>query len=207
MTASMKKRTLIWNYFIVDQEEEKTAICNDCKEHVSRGGSSVKNFNTTNLRNHLRRFHHELFDELVVKEREDAEKKAEEGKVIKRSKLSEQRQLTLIEIKEQKEPWHYDHPEHIKVTKRIAEMIAIDSQPFSIVEDTGFTRLLACVCPRYAVPSRKYFSEKIIPEMYTNLRQRLFKDLHSDDNSLLASQLTSGPVMVVNHSLVGLHIT
>ena len=76
MTASVKKRSLIWNYFIIDQEEEKTAICNDCKERVSRGGSSVKNFNTTNLRNHLRRFHHELFDELVVKEREEAEKKA-----------------------------------------------------------------------------------------------------------------------------------
>ena len=182
MSASVKKRSLIWNYFIVDQEEEKTAICNDCEERVSRGGSSVKNFNTTNLRNHLRRFHHKLFDELLVKEREDAEKKAEEGKVIKRSKLSEPRQLTLVELKEQKEPWHYDHPEHIKVTKRIAEMIAIDSQPFSIVEDTGFIRLLACVSPRYIVPSRKYFSEKIIPEMYTKLRQRLFEDLHSGDN-------------------------
>lgn len=61
-------------------------------------------------------------------------------------------------------------------------MIAIDSQPFSIVEDIGFIPLLACVCPRYVVPSRKYFSEKIIPEMYTKLRQKLFEDLHYDDN-------------------------
>ena len=41
----------------------------------------LKTFNTTNLRNHLRHSHHELFDELLVKGREDTEKKAEEGKV------------------------------------------------------------------------------------------------------------------------------
>ena len=115
--ATLKKRSLIWNYFIVNQEDEKTAICNECKEGVSRGDSSVKNFNTTNLRNHLRHSHHEVFDELLVKEREDTEKKAEEGKVAKQRKLSECRQLTLVELKEQKEPWNYNHPEHTKVTK------------------------------------------------------------------------------------------
>ena len=77
--ATLKKRSLIWNYFIVNQEDKKTAICNECKEGVSRGG--VRNFNTTNLRNHLRHSHHELFDELLVKEREDTEKKAEGGKL------------------------------------------------------------------------------------------------------------------------------
>ena len=102
--------------------------------------------------------------------------------MAKRRKLSECHQLTLVELKEQKKPWNYDHPEHTKVTKRIAEMIAIDSQPFSIVEDTGFVRLMKHTCPRYIVPSRKYFSENIIPEMYANLRQRLFEDIHSDDN-------------------------
>ena len=101
-----------------------------------------------------------MFDELLVKEREDTEKKAEEGKVAKQRKLSECCQLTLVELKEQKKPWNYDHPEHTKVTKRITEMIAIDSQLFSIVEDTGFVRLMKHTCPRYIVPYRKYFSEK-----------------------------------------------
>ena len=88
-----------------------------------------------------------MFDKLLVKEGEDTEKKAEEGKVAKRRKLSECHQLILVKLKEQKEPWNYDHPEHIKVTKRIAEMIAIDSQPFSIVEDTGFVRVMKHTCP------------------------------------------------------------
>ena len=78
MSASLKKRSLIWNYLIIDKEDEKTAMCNNCKERLSQGSLSVKNFNTTNLRNHLRRFYHDMFDELLVKEHEDAEKKEEE---------------------------------------------------------------------------------------------------------------------------------
>jgi len=57
------------------KEEERFAVCKDCEERVSRGGTSVKNYNTANLRNNLRHFHHKLFDELVTKECDDAKKK------------------------------------------------------------------------------------------------------------------------------------
>ena len=39
---------------------------------------------------------------LLVKECEDAEKKAEEGKVIKQRRPSEPCQMTLVELKEQR---------------------------------------------------------------------------------------------------------
>ena len=38
-------------------------------------------------------------------------------------------------------------------------MIAIDNQPFSIVEDQGFIKLLAELKPRYVIPSTEYFNE------------------------------------------------
>ena len=66
-------------------------------------------------------------------------------------------------------------------------MIAIDSQPFSIVEDTGFLRLLSNMCLLYAVPSRKYFAEKVIPEMFSNIKVQLMKDIYSDGDSFLIS--------------------
>ena len=56
------------------------------------------------------------------------------GKVTK----NDVRQLMLAEVKERKDLWTYCHPQHKKVTGWIGQMIAIDSQPFSIVEDTGF---------------------------------------------------------------------
>ena len=75
---------------------------------------------------------------------------------------------------------NYNNSEQKRVTKRIAEMIALDSQPFSIVEDTGFLRLLAHMSQRYITPSRKYFSDKFIPEMYATLKEKTFQNLHSD---------------------------
>ena len=57
-------------------------------------------------------------------------------------------------------------------------MMALDSQPFSIVEDAGFLRLLANVCPKYVMPSRKYFSEKIIPDIFSTIRTKLHEEIH-----------------------------
>ena len=96
---------------------------------------------------------------------------------MKRRKLFKTRQLTLKELKEQKDTWHYDNSERKIVTQWIAEMMAIDSQLFSIVEDIGFVRLMANVCPRYSMPSRKYFAEKIIPDMYSTIKARLLQDV------------------------------
>jgi hypothetical protein len=50
------------------------------------------------------------------------------------------------------------------------EMIALDIQPFSLVEDEGFVRLIKLLQPKYTIPSRPHFSQKLLPEMY-----KLFK--------------------------------
>ena len=87
-------------------------------------------------------------------------------------------------------------------------MIALDSQPFSIVEDRGFLRLLAHVSPRYITPSRKYFSDKVIPEMYATLRDKTRQDLYSDGRFPISFTTDMWScVMVVNLLLVGLQIT
>lgn len=76
------------------------------------------------------------------------------------------------------------------MTVWIGEMIAIDSQPFSIVEDTGFLRLLSNVCLLYAAPSRKCFAEKVIPEMFSTIKAQLMKDIHPDGDSFPISFTT-----------------
>ena len=88
----------------LDKEEEKLAVCKYCEERVSWGGTSVKNYNTTNLRNHLWHFTHKLFDKLVTKECDD-EKKKERGRGRrspweKGRKQGEARQLTFVVLKQ-----------------------------------------------------------------------------------------------------------
>lgn len=46
-------------------------------------------------------------------------------------------------------------------------MIAQDNQPFSVVEDEEFRRLINYLEPRYAMPSRRYFSDVALAELYT----------------------------------------
>ena len=82
---------------------------------------------------------------------ETADKKNKECEVKQRK--TDAQQLTLAEVQQQKDAWSFDHPQHKKVTKWIVKMIAMDSQPFSIVEDTGFLHLWSNVCPLYTVPS------------------------------------------------------
>ena len=48
-----RKRSVIWDYFAVNPEDERIAICNTCDEAISRGGANAKNYNTSNLRYHL----------------------------------------------------------------------------------------------------------------------------------------------------------
>ncbi|XP_063239945.1 zinc finger BED domain-containing protein 4-like [Bacillus rossius redtenbacheri] len=59
----------------------------------------------------------------------------------------------------------------------IAQMICLDQQPFSIVENVGFRQLVQALEPRYTIPTRKTFSNKLIPEMYSNLKENVKKEL------------------------------
>ena len=65
--------------------------------------------------------------------------------------------------------WGKDDPKTIMVNKKIINMIAIDNQLFSIVNDKGFIELLAHLEPRYLIPSRKYFNEVMLQQAYQNL--------------------------------------
>ena len=49
-------------------------------------------------------------------------------------------------------------------------MITIDLQPFSVVEDTGFSCLVAKLDPRFFLPSQR---EVFVPEIHTKPNSRL----------------------------------
>ena len=59
------------------------------------------------------------------------------------------------------------------VHRRIMEMIAVDSQPFSVIEDIGFIRLISTLEPRYTLPSRQYMTSKILPEIHQNVAKSI----------------------------------
>ena len=60
---------------------------------------------------------------------------------------------------ERQRPYSLDHYKSKALSYHIAEMMAVDLQPFSLVEDQGFCRLMREADPRYIIPSRRYFSD------------------------------------------------
>ena len=161
----------VWKFFVI-AEDIKYAKCNTCNELVPRGGGSMKSFNTTNLVNHLKSKHHEEFDKFqdIRKNKEAQRQAAKSERIQERSnQLGGMRQLTLQATKQRTSFWGLNDPRALCIHRKIGEMIAVDNQPFSLVEDIGFIRLLHTLEPRYNLPSRKYFSETIVPSMVASV--------------------------------------
>lgn len=57
------------------------------------------------------------------------------------------------------------------ITDAIGYFIAKDMQPISAVEGVGFERLLKVLEPRYEIPSRKTFTERVLPTLYVKVRE------------------------------------
>ena len=50
--ATRKKTSPIWDYFTI-AKDDKLAKCSTCELQISRGGKTVKTFETTNMSVHL----------------------------------------------------------------------------------------------------------------------------------------------------------
>ena len=72
------------------------------------------------------------------------------------------KQLSLEEVQEKVRIWDINDTRAQRVHRLVIEMIALDNQPFSVVEDPGFIRLVSVLEPRYVIPSRKYLVDKVL---------------------------------------------
>ena len=84
-----------------------------------------------------------------------------------------QNQLVLQESFDRTTPFDINHPRAQRIHQRIGEMIAVDSQSFLIVEDDGFSRLLKTLEPRYSLPSRRFFTENILPRIHAGVKSEV----------------------------------
>ena len=165
-----RKKSPIWSYFVVG-DDTKFATCNVCQQPISRGGRNTKTYNTTNLVHHLKTKHGEQYAE-YEKVLELGEQDKGKGKVTPK-------QLSLLEASERVRIWDINDARAQRIHRRVTEMIALDSQPFSVVDDPGFIRLLRELEPRYSLPSRKYITENILPQIHDKVKAAVKDQLTS----------------------------
>lgn len=56
------------------------------------------------------------------------------------------------------------------ITKSIGVFIAKDMRPYSVVENEGLQHMINMLEPRYDLPSRLHFSDKVIPKLYDEVK-------------------------------------
>lgn len=108
----------MWNYFQVNESDKNKAESKLCPAKVSRGGTKSTVYNTSNLIKHLKSQH-------------DAEYK-------KFTRDTNKRQPTLQQTLAKREKMSRDNPRVVKITDALAEYIALDDQPLSMVDNLGF---------------------------------------------------------------------
>lgn len=164
----MSRKSVVWAYYDVSIANSAKAVCKLCAASLSRG-SSPKQYSTTPLINHLRSKHKDEYEEM-------SEKQASCNQTSKESRVTltpVRAQLTLAEFKQSKEKWPRDNPKWTSNTKRVAEMIALDMEPYNVVAKLGFNRFVDGLQPQYEMPSRRYFSDTAIPDMYEAVKRKV----------------------------------
>ena len=81
-------------------------------------------------------------------------------------------------------------------------MIALDAEPYSLVEREGFKNLMKHLAPRYVMPHRTYFSNTVIPQIYDNLSNQLLEELQKAKYLSFTTDIWTSSVN--NESFIGL---
>lgn len=171
------KRSNIWKFYSEDVENEKMAKCTLCNAKISRGGTG-KAATATAMVNHLKYKHFNEHLEYLQLQKKDQD--ARQQKVVESKKTtaeSQLRQQTIQESVQSRQPFDINDPRAQAVHIAIAEMIAVDNEPLSVLNKQGFQRLMKVLQPRYAIPSRTHFAEKIIPNLYKKCKLAVSRKL------------------------------
>ena len=166
--TNSKKTSKLWNHFSICSADSTKVVCLHCGRTISRGKKPT-NLGTSCLLRHLQRFHGHVLKNDVSEATLSRSPGIRRPLGIELSGPSSFRDPT--------EKFYDSHPVAKKITSLITEMIALDLQPYSLVDNVAFNRLLEYLKPQYSLPSPSYFPRTAIPDMYDNVKQIIMSHL------------------------------
>ena len=118
--------------------------------------------------------HNELYKEADEERKSEAEKREQ----VKKTRSGKGKAVAeVLPSLERYQPYQRSSLKCQKIDSALVEMVALDMQPVSIVEDLGFLKFLRTLDLRYQPPSRKILSHSIIPQKYEEIKQKLLGEL------------------------------
>ena len=190
-----RPKSRVWDFFKPDEDNKKYAICSLCNAKISRGSDIPKKQTTKAMEHHLNFSHADKFKVSKPKESE-TENEPSGSQGLKRAANDDNENAKLFNLRSKKERktmlfqtipgWvesqsklEFNSQRAQKIHKSIFEMNILDKQPWTMVNDPGFIRLLNVLEPRFEIASDKYYREMLEPShlaIKTKLMEMLEKD-------------------------------
>lgn len=182
--------SFIWKIFDVSEDDNCYCTCKLCDKKLSRGGKSGKSFGTSSLHNHAKAAH---ANEYEAAKTGRTNKPEGDGPTPKQRKVeSMARQMSLTEAFSSKKIWDINDNRSKAIHDKILQMVILDNQPFTMIEDQGFVDLMAHLQPHYLIPSRRFFSD-MIPDAYERVRSAIVADLSKASSVCFTSDIWTDP--------------
>ena len=105
---------------------------------------------------------------------------------------SMQIQPTISSAMESQTPYAIRHPRKMMLDRKVLDLIVVDMQPLSIVEDKAFRALVYALDKRYSIIARSTLRDRLLPKVYNDRKSALFKELITVDHvGITTDQWTS----------------
>ena len=147
---------------------QRVANCKECRKSMK-----VVKGNTFNLKSHLKTKHSKIYEEVRQKTDEKCKSKLQTNRSCQSRVLIRHTQQSLPGIAAKKAKLNSSSTLHKKITRGIAGIMIHDFQPYSFVEDRGFSELMHQLEPRYQIPHQTTFSRSVVPSLYKEARKKV----------------------------------
>ena len=91
-------------------------------------------------------------------------------------------QDTLLTTLGKKVPYKRDSSKKKALDERVLDLIVMDMQPLSVVEDAAFRRLVNELDPKYEIISRKQLTQVLLPAKYKSEKAKLMSKINQVDS-------------------------
>ena len=178
-------KSSVWTHYgfvkINDDVDKRKVACRQCNFVLKYSG------NTTNLTDHLRRKHPTVYKTSQVKSKlPSLSPSLPVASPLPNSSSTETFHSIFGSNKLQ--PTSRRAKE---ITSAMAQFIVKDLRPFSVVANSGFKNLIKVLEPKYNIPARQHFSDKVIPELYTKVSSQLKLELKGNYVAITTDGWTS----------------
>lgn len=187
-----KRNSRVWMFFEQLDNDSRKVKSSQCQMIISRGGQG-KAANTTSMNNHIKYRHPTLISQLgsaikcsTTDDSSQSQIQAEKlHTTVPTVSTSVSSEVSLCQKNQQNiedsfaVQWSRENLRSREINIAIGEMIAVDKQPLSIVENSGFRNLMRKLKPKYNIPGRKYFTENIIPQLYEETKSEIQRGVMS----------------------------